>query len=79
MGLAIWFEHGRRKRVRFGLSTAILGRFAIGWKAGYAGLAALEDAGLILVARRHGKNPVVTVLTGNAATTDEIPAPEDTP
>jgi len=62
VGLAVWFEHGRRKKNTFVLSAAVLQRFEVGRKAGYAGLAALEDIGLLHVVRRHGKNPSVTLL-----------------
>ena len=62
VGLAIWFEYGRRNKTTFKLSSAILGRFNIGRKAGYRGLEALEDAELISVVRQLGKNPEITLL-----------------
>ena len=62
VALAICFEQGRRKRPEFRLTSAILGRFGVGRKAAYAGLAALEEAGLVTVQRRQGKNPVIRLL-----------------
>ena len=63
VGLAIWFEHGRRKHFEFRLTAAVLRRFGIARKAGYRGLDSLERAGLIVARRQHGKNPVITLVT----------------
>jgi DNA-binding transcriptional ArsR family regulator len=62
VGLAIWFEAGRRGSNEVRLTTAILSRFGVNRKAKYSGLAALEEAGLIRVRRELRKNPVVTIL-----------------
>jgi hypothetical protein len=62
VGLALWFEAGRRRAKEVILTTAILSRFNVGRKAKYKGLIALEDAGLIRVYRKPRRNPVVTVL-----------------
>jgi hypothetical protein len=61
VGLAIWFEHGRRKNLEFRLTASVLKRFGIARKAGYRGLDALERTRLIVAQRRHGKNPVITL------------------
>ena len=61
VGLAVWFEHGRRKKDEFKLTTAILKRFGVGRKAGYRALGALSREGLIEVRRAPGKNPTVTL------------------
>lgn len=62
VGLAIWFESGRRKSNEVKLTSAILQRFAIKRKSKYTALKSLEDAGLIRVRREPRKNPVVTIL-----------------
>lgn len=63
VGLAIWFESGRRKSHDIVLTTAILERFSVNRKAKYRGLKALEAVGLISVVRRPKKNPIVTIKT----------------
>ena len=62
VGLAIWFESGRRKSNEVKLTSAILQRFAVKRKSKYSALKSLEDAGLIHVRREPRKNPVVTIL-----------------
>lgn len=62
VGLAIWFEAGRRKSNEVKLTSAILQRFAIKRKSKYSALKSLEDAGLIRVRREPRKNPMVTIL-----------------
>lgn len=62
VGLAIWFESGRRKSNEVKLTTAILQRFAVKRKSKYSALKSLEDAGLIRVRREPRKNPMVTIL-----------------
>ena len=62
VGLAIWFESGRRKSNEVKLTSAILQRFAIKRKSKYTALKSLEDAGLIRVRREPRKNPIVTIL-----------------
>lgn len=62
VGLAVWFEYGRRKKPTFRLSRAVLQRFGVARKAGYSGLEALEKAKLLKVARQHGKNPTITLF-----------------
>ena len=62
VGLAIWFESGRRKSNEVKLTTAILQRFAVKRKSKYSALKSLEEAGLIRVRREPRKNPVVTIL-----------------
>jgi hypothetical protein len=69
VGLAIWFEYGRRKHAQFRLTVAIVKRFGVARKAMYGALHSLEEAGLIAAQRRHGKNPVITLLSPNAEQT----------
>ena len=68
-GLAIWFEHGRRKKAQFKLTAAIAKRFGVARKAVYGALRSLEEAGLIAAERRHGKNPIITLLDPNSEST----------
>jgi DNA-binding transcriptional ArsR family regulator len=62
VGLAAWFESGRRKSKEVRLTTAILKRFGVNRKTKYRALKSLEGAGLIRVRREPRKNPVVTIL-----------------
>lgn len=71
VGLAIWFEAGRRRRNEVRLTTAILERFGVNRKAKYTALESLEDAGLVSVYRELRKNPVVTILEPKGDSDDE--------
>ena len=62
VALAIWFQVGRRQSKTVKLTTETLDRFSVKRKAKYAGLIALEEAGLITVDRELRRNPVVTIL-----------------
>jgi DNA-binding transcriptional ArsR family regulator len=62
VGLAVWFEAGRRKLSEVKLTTAILKRFGVNRKAKYRALKSLEKAGLVRVRREPRRNPVVTIL-----------------
>jgi hypothetical protein len=62
VGLALWFEAGRRRSQTVTLTSAILARFGVNRKAKYRGLASLERTGLIDVVRVPRRNPVVTIL-----------------
>lgn len=62
VGLALWFEAGRRRSGEVKLTTAILQRFNVHRKAKYTALKALEGAGLVRVRREPRRNPVVTIL-----------------
>ncbi len=61
VGLALWFEAGRRRSDEVTLTTAILNRFGVSRKAKYRGLTALEKVGLVSVVRKPHHNPVVTL------------------
>jgi hypothetical protein len=62
VGLALWFEAGRRKSRDVKLTSAILERFGVNRKAKYTALESLEKAGLVRVRREPRRNPVVTIL-----------------
>jgi hypothetical protein len=62
LGLALWFQGGRRSSRQVTLSGPILERLNVKRKAMYRGLEALEAAGLVSVVRQLGKNPTVTIL-----------------
>ncbi|MFM8272665.1 MAG: hypothetical protein ACKODX_10070 [Gemmata sp.] len=63
VGLALWFEAGRRRSPTVTLTSAILARFGVvDRKSKYRGIVALEQAGLINVIRVPRRNPVVTIL-----------------
>jgi hypothetical protein len=72
VGLALWFEVGRRRCMTVILTTAILARFGVqDRKAKYRGLSALEVAGLIAVVRVPRRNPVVTILDARNPSSNE--------
>ena len=63
VGLALWFEAGRRRRSDdITLTTPICDRFGVSRKAKYRGLKQLENAALITVVRRPRRNPLVAIL-----------------
>jgi hypothetical protein len=74
VGLALWFEAGRRRSNTVTLTSAILARFGVNRKGKYRGLASLEQAGLIEVVRVPRRNPVVTILDASPEQqqTDEL-------
>jgi hypothetical protein len=73
--LSIWFLVGLKKMDTVQVTNSTLAKFSVGRKAGYSGLAALENAGLISVKRHRGRSPVVTVL--DYGTRRHRPAQED--
>jgi hypothetical protein len=63
VGLALWFKAGtQRDSATVVLSSKLLRRFGVAdRKAGYRGMTALEDAGLVEVERHRGRCPRVTI------------------
>jgi hypothetical protein len=62
VGLAIWYLAGMRRSHIVRMMRSALTAFNVGRKAGYSGLAALEEAGLIRVNRHTGRLPLVELL-----------------
>ena len=63
VGLAVWFSAGRsRKQTELSICNTLLGQFGVQRVAGYRGLRALEQAGLVTVERHRGRCPRVTIL-----------------
>jgi hypothetical protein len=62
VGLAIWFESGRRKSDRIKLTRGVTTEFGLERRVVYRGLAALESAGLVSTDRHPGKAPLVTIV-----------------
>jgi hypothetical protein len=80
VGLAVWFEAGRRKSKEVKLTSDILERFGVNRKAKYRALNSLEKAGLVRVRRAPRRNPVVTILDlqghpGAEASQPDVTAP----
>jgi DNA-binding transcriptional ArsR family regulator len=76
--LAIWWQaglHGKREGLK--LTTAGLQRFGVDRKAKDRALKALEDAGLISVVRKAGKNPAVSILEAKTLSLPQQPPQED--
>jgi hypothetical protein len=72
VGLALWFEAGRRRSMTVTLTSAILARFGVSdRKSKYRGLSSLEQSGLIEVVRVPRRNPVVTILDAHTDSSDE--------
>lgn len=66
IAVAIWHQVGIEKTNRIRLRRRPLELLGIGRGAAYRGLAALEGEGLVIVERRRGARPHVTVLYEDA-------------
>ena len=62
VGIALWFMAGLKCKRTVALTTRLLKEFGVSRSTKARSLKALENAGLISVERRHGKNPLVTIL-----------------
>ena len=62
VGVALWFEAGRKRSHTVKLTQAILKRLHVSRHAAYSRLRAMESAGLILVERQPRKAAIVTIL-----------------
>lgn len=71
VGLAVWYSAGRqRKQTGLSICNTLLGQFAVQRVAGYRGLRALEQAGLVKVERHRGRCPRVAILSANRKVVD---------
>ena len=62
VAVALWWRHGMAKGQPFKLTRMALEIFAVERDAASLGLARLEHAGLIHVARRPGQRPLITIV-----------------
>ena len=62
VAIALWYLAGLKRSRTVALSISSLTDFGVGRLAGYRGLAALEQAGLVSVVRHAGRKPIVTLL-----------------
>jgi DNA-binding transcriptional ArsR family regulator len=62
IAIALWFRVGLTRKREVRLSLTRVQELGISRSAASRGLNALEDAGLVTVVRRPGRNPVVTLL-----------------
>ncbi len=62
VAIALWFRSGLKRSKTVKVPRAVLSTMGVDRHAGYRGLAALERAGLVHVARVPGKSPEVTIL-----------------
>ena len=61
VGIAIWHLVGLNKTSKIKLTSTTLRKVSVGRKAGYAAIARLEQAGLVVVQRRRGACPIVQI------------------
>jgi hypothetical protein len=61
IALGLWFLSGVRKSTTFRLTAEAVHLAGCSRSALYRGLSALENAGLIVVARRPGARPLITI------------------
>jgi hypothetical protein len=71
VGLALWFEAGRRRSLTVTLTSAVLARFGVDRKGKYRGLASLERAWLVEVVRVPRRNPQVTIIEAHPPSIQE--------
>jgi hypothetical protein len=62
VGIALWLWAGIEKSSQVRLGTSRLAQVGASRHSAYRALNALESAGLVTVARRKGKSPLVTIL-----------------
>ena len=63
VAIALWYLSGlNRQSKTVKLSGTVLRDMGVERHAGYRGLAALEQAGLVSVERRSGQSPIVSIL-----------------
>jgi len=62
--IALWYLSGLNRQVKtVKLSGSVLRKMGVERHAGYRGLEALENAGLVSVERCSGQSPLVTLLS----------------
>ena len=66
VAMALRFLVGVERSSKVRLSRSALSRFGVDRHSTYRALHALEPAGLVLVERHRGRNPIVTII-------DEVP------
>ena len=62
VAIALWWRHGMAKGKPFKLTKQALKSLHVERDAASAGLARLEQAGLIQVERRPGQRPIISIL-----------------
>jgi len=62
LGVALWFLAGLHRARTVSLPNSVLAQFGVGRHAKYRALNWLEQDALVIVERRPGRNPVVTLL-----------------
>jgi hypothetical protein len=70
VGLGLWFLRGLRRSNSFTVSNLMMREWGVQPDAESRALRALEQAGLIIIARREKRSPRVTLVVGNTATED---------
>lgn len=62
VGMALWYRAGCTKSDVVTPSHALWRKFDVSRQSAYRAIKALDNAGLIQVERRNGKNPIITIL-----------------
>ena len=62
LALLLWYRRGFGGEIK--LTNALLQEFGVSRASKYRGLRQLEQAGLVHVSRKEGKNPIVEILRG---------------
>lgn len=63
VAIAIWYLSGLNRQAKtIKLSSSVLAKMGVKRHAGYRGLEALENAGLVRVERQDGRSPMVTLI-----------------
>ena len=66
VAVELWFWAGIKNSREVSLSISKMSVLGVKRDAGYRGLAALEETGLVSVVRHRGRKPIVTLLDGPA-------------
>ena len=62
VGITLWYLAGLNNNHTVRLSTKVLREFALSRQTGWRALESLEREGLVVVDRRLGRQPIVTIL-----------------
>jgi hypothetical protein len=76
LGLALWWLHGMNGGKPFKLTRQALDYLHVSRDATYDGLDRLEKKGLILIRRKAGTRPTISILEHKVSDTQNMPHPK---